>query len=80
MLAVVIERVGAVMLSVNAFEEESGVVAASVTATVKLELPTVVAVPEITPEADNVRPLGNDPLASAQTRGAFPPEATNCML
>jgi len=80
MLAVVIERVGAVMLSVNACKEESGVVAASVTFTVKFELPTAVAVPEINPAEDSVIPTGNDPLVSVHVSGALPPVATNCTL
>jgi hypothetical protein len=51
-------------------------VAESVTVTVKLEVPAVVGVPEMTPVAGaKVRPVGRVPTVTDQVKGAVPPLA-----
>jgi hypothetical protein len=56
--------------------------AASVTRTVKLYVPAVVGVPEITPALLMVRPGGGGPggATSAQVYGAVPPETVTRVL
>ncbi len=67
-------------MSVSDCVADSGVVPESVTFTVKVELPTLVGVPERTPLLDNVIPAGKVPLASVHVNGAVPPVALNCTL
>ena len=51
--------------------------AASLTCTVKLDVPAVVGVPESTPAAVSVNPAGNVPLASDHVYPGVPPLAAN---
>jgi hypothetical protein len=52
----------------------------SLTATVKLAVPVVVGVPEITPALDIVRPAGSDPELMLQTYPGVPPLALSVAL
>ena len=45
---------------------------ASVAVTVKVKLPPVVGVPEITPEDESVSPVGSVPVVTAKLYGAVP--------
>ena len=47
--------------------------------TVKVDVPTVVGVPLITPADDSVKPVGSVPLANVHVIGAVP-EASSCAL
>src|SRR5262245_38175356 len=49
----------------------------SVTATVKTNVPGVVAVPVITPPLDSASPFGSSPDSTVQAYGAVPPVAVN---
>jgi hypothetical protein len=49
----------------------------SVTATVNVEEPAVVGVPEITPAPDNVRPAGSEPELTRQRSAPVPPVASS---
>ena len=53
---------------------------ASVTRTVKFDVPAVVGLPEMTPAADRVSPAGSEPDASDQVSGPVPPVATSPTL
>jgi len=48
---------------------------ASVAVTVKFDDPVVVSVPVMTPDEDNVRPVGNDPEVTVNVYGLVPPDA-----
>jgi hypothetical protein len=52
----------------------------SVTWTVKLEVPAVVGVPEITPPELKESPAGSEPDASDQLYGVTPPAAASVWL
>ena len=66
----------------NAFVAVCAVgVVASVTFTVKLNVPEAVGVPEIAPlEAVKLNPPGNEPALMLQLYGVVPPLATNVAL
>jgi hypothetical protein len=61
------------MVSDNAAVAEAE--ALSVTFTVKLADPAVLAVPDIVPASERLRPAGSDPLAIDQLYGGEPPDA-----
>ena len=69
----VIERAGMIVM-LKAFEAVSAGVLESVAVTVKLAVPAVVGVPEITPVAPaRAKPVGSEPAVTDQVMGAAPP-------
>ncbi len=65
---------GGLMVMLSACEALCGGLLESVTFTVKLEVPAVVAVPEITPVLlFKLRPAGNVPVVMLHVTGGVPP-------
>ena len=64
----------------SAFVAVSAGVWLSVTRAVKLAVPAVVGVPDITPPEESDNPAGSDPEASAQLYGVVPPVAASVWL
>jgi hypothetical protein len=78
-LVVVITRSGGIVID-KALVAVSAGVCESVTRTVKLEVPAVVGVPEITPPALKLSPAGRLPVWRDQEYGVTPPVAANVWL
>ena len=74
-MGVVVGGVEEATLIVRALVATSGGCEESETDTVKLEVPALLGVPEITPPDDRVSPAGRDPEAMLHTYGAIPPLA-----
>ena len=55
-------------------------VAESVTVIVNVNDPAAAGVPEITPVDDNVSPVGNAPVVTANVYGVTPPVATRLVV
>ena len=68
----------ALMVSEKAFVADCD--NASVTLTVKFEVPVLVGVPEMVPDILRVRFAGRDPAETLQANGGVPPVAVNVSL
>jgi hypothetical protein len=79
-VVVVMAKAMGLIVRLSCWVAESGVDAASVTFTVKVEVPSAVGVPEIAPEASD-RPAGSDdPEARLQVSVPVPPVAASVAL